>query len=90
LGVAAAYWGLYLAFRVAITWLIGIHGLKQAGLWKKMPLIPLWDAMAFLIWLVSFTRTSIRWRNVDYQLQNGQFASTTDAFAPGSSTKSDS
>jgi ceramide glucosyltransferase len=90
LGVAVAYWGLYLVFRVAITWLIGIQGLKQAGLWKKMPLIPLWDAMAFLIWLVSFTRTSIRWRNVDYQLRNGQFVSTTDTFVRDSATKIDS
>jgi ceramide glucosyltransferase len=90
LGVAAAYWGSYLAFRVAITWLIGIQGLKQAGLWRKMPLIPLWDAMAFLIWLVSFTRTSIRWRNVDYQLRNGQFASSANTFAPDTSIKSDS
>ena len=79
LGVAAAYWGLYLFCRVAITWIIGIHGLKQAGLWKKMPLIPIWDAMAFLIWLVSFTRTSIRWRGVDYQLRNGQFVSKTQS-----------
>jgi len=86
----AAYWGLYLVFRVATTWLIGIQGLKQAGLWAKMPLIPLWDAMAFLIWLVSFTRTSIRWRSVDYQLRDGQFVASTDAFAQNSSTKSDS
>ncbi len=89
LGVAAAYWGLYLFFRVSITWLIGVHGLKQAGLWKKMPLIPLWDAMAFLIWLASFTRTSIRWRNVDYQLRNGQFVSPAGSFVPDSSTKTD-
>lgn len=88
--VAAAYWGSYLAFRVVITWLIGIHGLKQAGLWKKIPLIPLWDAMAFLIWLVSFTRTSIRWRGVDYQLRNGQFVPPADGFAANSSAKSDS
>ncbi len=90
LPVVAAYWGSYLVFRVAMTWLIGIQGLKQAGLWTKMPLIPLWDAMAFLIWLVSFTRTSIRWRNVDYQLRNGQFVATTDALVPNSSSKSDS
>jgi len=64
-------------------------GIKQAGLWTKMPLIPLWDAMAFLIWLVSFTRTSIRWRNVDYQLRNGQFVANTDALVPNSSSKSD-
>jgi ceramide glucosyltransferase len=87
--VAAAYWGSYLVFRVTMTWLIGIYGLKQAGLWAKMPLIPLWDAMAFLIWLVSFTRTSIRWRNVDYQLRNGQFVANADALVPNSTTKSD-
>jgi len=87
--IAVAYWGLYLVFRVTMTWLIGIRGLKQMGLWTKMPLIPLWDAMAFLIWLISFTRTTIRWRNVDYQLRNGQFVATTDALVPNSTTKSD-
>jgi ceramide glucosyltransferase len=90
LGVAATYWGLYLIFRVAITWLIGIQGLKQAGLWKKMPLIPLWDAIAFLIWLVSFTRTSIRWRGLDYKLRNGQFVSTSETLVSDSATKSNS
>jgi ceramide glucosyltransferase len=89
--VAAAYLGTYAAFRVTITWLIGVHGLKQKGIWKKMPLIPLWDALAFLIWLASFTRSSIRWRGVAYQLKNGQFVSTTGAFASSSSpAKSDS
>ena len=49
-----------------MTWMIGIHGLKQRGLWKEMPLIPLWDAAAFGIWLTSFLRNSIRWRGADY------------------------
>jgi ceramide glucosyltransferase len=87
--VMVAYWGAYLAFRVGMTWLIGIHGLKQAGLWAKIPLIPIWDAMAFLIWLVSFTRTSIRWRGVDYQLRGGQFVTAADGLAPKPSIKND-
>jgi ceramide glucosyltransferase len=69
--VAAAYWGGYLACRVLITWLIGVFGLKQNTLWKKMPLIPVWDAMAFLVWLTSFAKKSIRWRGADYQLESG-------------------
>jgi ceramide glucosyltransferase len=89
LAVAAAYWGSYLVCRVAMTWLIGIHGLKQSGLWKKMFLIPLWDALAFSIWLVSFTRNTIRWRGVDYQLRNGQFISAMHDFASDPSAKSD-
>jgi hypothetical protein len=46
--------------------------------------------MAFFIWMVSFTRTSIRWRGADYQLRNGHFVSTTNIPIPESSPKSDS
>jgi len=70
--VAASYLGAYLAFRCAMTWLIGVWGLKQTGLWRKMPVIPAWDALAFLIWLASFGRRSIRWRGSDYLLRDGR------------------
>ena len=71
LAIAMAYVGSYLACRLLIAWLIGIYGLKQKGLWRKFALIPFWDAMAFIVWLVSFTRDYIRWRGVDYDLQAG-------------------
>jgi ceramide glucosyltransferase len=70
--VAAAYLGTYLALRFAMTWMIGAWGLKQTGLWRKMPVIPLWDALAFIIWLTSFGRRSIRWRGADYLLRDGR------------------
>ncbi len=70
--VAAVYLGGYLVLRMAMTWIIGIHGLHQSLLWKQMPLIPVWDAMAFALWLVSFGRDSIRWRGADYYIRNGQ------------------
>jgi hypothetical protein len=28
--------------------------------------------MAFAIWLVSFTRNTIRWRNAEYSIRNGE------------------
>jgi ceramide glucosyltransferase len=70
--VAAAYLGGYFACRVLITWLIGVYGLKQKGLWRNYVLIPFWDVLAFLVWLTSFTRSYIRWRGVDYELSEGQ------------------
>jgi hypothetical protein len=70
--VAAGYLGTYLALRCAMTWMIGGWGLKQPGLWRKMPAIPLWDALAFVIWLTSFGRRSIRWRGADYLLRDGR------------------
>ena len=70
--VAAVYLAAYLGLRIAMTALIGIWGLKQRALWSKMPLIPVWDAIAFFIWLISFFRTSVRWRGADYYIRDGQ------------------
>lgn len=86
--MAAVYFGLYAAFRVAITLLIGSYGVKQPRLARKLPLIPLWDATAFLIWVASFARNSIRWRGVDYKLTGGKLVPITHE-SPGSLASSD-
>ncbi len=70
--VALAFFGTYMALRVAMTWMIGVHGLKQRRFWKQMPLIPVWDAVACFIWLTSFLRHSIRWRGADYYIRDGK------------------
>src|SRR6202162_1334700 len=53
--VACAYLGTYFVLRCAIPWFIA-HGLKRPALWKQMPLIAVWDALAFTIWVASFLR----------------------------------
>ena len=70
--IALAYLGTYYALRVAMTWVIGVHGMKQARTWQDIPLIPLWDAVGFGIWLTSFLRRSIRWRGADYYIREGK------------------
>jgi ceramide glucosyltransferase len=70
--VIAGYLGAYFLFRAAIIWIIGGHGLKQSVSLKKVALIPVWDAMAFVIWLISFGRKSVRWRDNDYYIRDGQ------------------
>ena len=70
--VALIYLGGYLCVRVAMTWLIGVWGMKQKSIWKKMMFVPLWDAWALLIWLLSFGRRSIRWRGDSYNIRDGK------------------
>lgn len=84
-GIGISYFGVYLFFRVVITWLVGVWGMKQHGLWKKMPLILVWDATAFVIWLLTFGRRRIRWRNVDYRIRNGILVSDVRNAVPDSS-----
>jgi ceramide glucosyltransferase len=83
-GIGLAYFGAYLAFRVAMTWLVGVWGLQQSGLWKKMPLIVVWDATAFVIWLLTFGRNSIRWRDVDYRIREGMLVPAASSPAQNS------
>jgi ceramide glucosyltransferase len=77
--VALSFFGGYLGLRMAMTWIIGIHGLRQPGLWKQMPLIPVWDGVAFAIWLTSFGRNSIRWRGADYHIRDGRLVPVVSA-----------
>jgi len=69
--IALAYLGTYLVLRAAITWSIGVLGLKQSRMWKEMLLIPAWDLFAFMIWLASFFRNTVRWRDREYRVHNG-------------------
>ncbi|HVW09129.1 MAG TPA: glycosyltransferase [Bryobacteraceae bacterium] len=71
LALGAAFIGVYLALRLGMGWMIGIRGLGQQRLWKELPLIPIWDAVAFGIWVASFGRNTIRWRGVDYFIREG-------------------
>jgi ceramide glucosyltransferase len=71
LAVTAGYFGAYLLLRFIMTWMVAIWGLKDHAVWNKLPLILLWDAVAFTIWVASFFRTSIRWRDGQYYIRNG-------------------
>jgi ceramide glucosyltransferase len=80
LATAAGYLGAYFAVRCAITATIAMWGLKQRSYWRRMGLIPLWDAVAFLVWAGSFARRSIRWRGNDYRIRRGTLAPVNSAF----------
>jgi ceramide glucosyltransferase len=70
--LAVGFLGAYAVLRTAMTMLVGNWGLNKRGLLKKVWLIPVWDAVAFALWLISFTRNSIRWRDGRYYIRNGQ------------------
>lgn len=69
---AAAFLAPYLLCRALYTWMIGGWGLRQAGLWRTLLLIPAWDLFAFAVWLASFARNNLRWRQGAYALRGGK------------------
>ncbi|MGI0134726.1 MAG: glycosyltransferase family 2 protein, partial [Candidatus Micrarchaeaceae archaeon] len=79
LAIALGYVGTYLALRIAMSWTIGIWGLKQSTLWKKLLLLPVWDGVAFAIWVGSFLQNSLRWRGQNYIIQDGMLVQASRA-----------
>ncbi|MBV9158421.1 MAG: glycosyltransferase [Acidobacteriaceae bacterium] len=69
--VLFSYLGAYFALRLAMTWMIGTWGLKRPFSWKDLPLVLVWDAVAFVMWLSSFLRNTIRWRGGEYYIRDG-------------------
>ena len=67
-----AFLAVYFGLRVAMTLQLVSWGLKLPVPWQDLALIPVWDAMAFVIWLASFTRSTIRWRDLDYHIREGE------------------
>lgn len=61
----------YVLLRLAIVYAVGSWGLRQKLTVASALLVFVWDVLAFLLWLASFTRNTVRWRGGNYQIRNG-------------------
>jgi ceramide glucosyltransferase len=70
--VAGVYLLAYLILRFAMAWTVGIWGVGDQVLRRKIWLVPLRDAVHFVIWLASFGSNHVRWGNVEYVIRQGR------------------
>ena len=68
--VAAFYLAGYVVLRGAMAWTVGVWGVNDPLLRRKMYLVPLRDAFAFAVWLTSFFKRRIEWRGSEYYIRN--------------------
>ena len=71
---AAGFLGAYLALRLAVAWTVGVWGLKDPLLRRKLWLVPAWDALAFFILAVSFSKRRIQWRGSEFYVRKGRLS----------------
>lgn len=69
---AAVYLLAYLVLRFAMAWTVGVWGVRDEVLRRKFWLVPLRDAIHFVIWLASFASNHIRWGSVEYVIRQGR------------------
>jgi ceramide glucosyltransferase len=70
--IATFYLLAYLILRFAMAWTVGIWGVRDEVLRRKIWLVPLRDAIHFVVWLASFGSNRIRWGNVEYAIRKGR------------------
>jgi ceramide glucosyltransferase len=74
---AGAYVGGYVALRFLMAWTVGVWGLRDAVLRRKLWLVPVRDALAFLVWGASFFSRRIHWRGLEFMVVNGRMVAVT-------------
>ncbi len=70
--IAAAYLFAYLILRLVMAWTVGICGVGDDVLRRKLWLVPLRDAVYFAVWLASFASNRISWGGEQFTMQKGQ------------------
>ena len=69
--VAAVCAMAYLTLRFAMAWVVGVWGIRDDVLRRKFWLIPLRDAVYFLVWVASFASNRIQWGAEEYEVRGG-------------------
>jgi ceramide glucosyltransferase len=70
--LAVVYLLAYLTLRFAMAWTVGIWGIGDEVLRRKLWLVPLRDAIHFVTWLASFGSNHVRWGSVEYVIRQGR------------------
>ena len=70
--LAFSYLAAYIILRVGLTWTTGKWGLGDRQLLKILWLVPLRDALSFIIWISGFFTNKITWRGLTYHVKHGQ------------------
>ena len=75
--LAAGYVLAYLILRFAVAWAVAIRGIEDEVLRRKIWLVPMRDAIHFVVWLASFGSNRIKWGKTEYAIRKGQMVPIT-------------
>lgn len=70
--IAAAYLIAYLLLRLTMAWTVGVWGVGDVVVRRKLWLVPLRDAIYFVVWLASFASNRIHWGGQEYVMRAGR------------------
>ena len=70
--ITVAYPLGYLVLRILMAWVVGVWGVGDEVLRRRLWLVPLRDAIHFCVWLAGFTSNRVTWGGVEYEIRGGK------------------
>lgn len=70
--IGAGFLSAYVVLRLLMAWVVGVWGVKDETLARKLWLVPLRDAIHFAVWLAGFASNRVKWGGVEYAIEGGR------------------
>ena len=70
--VGAGFVAGYLVLRLVMAWVVGVWGVQDEVLLRKLWLVPVRDAIHFAVWVAGFTSNRVTWGGVEYAIEGGK------------------
>jgi ceramide glucosyltransferase len=70
--VSAGFLGAYLVLRLLMAWVVGVWGVADEVLRRRLWLVPFRDAIHFAVWLAGFASNRVTWGGVEYAIEGGK------------------
>ncbi len=80
--IGVAYLLAYLVLRLTMAWTVGVWGIRDDVVRRKLWLVPLRDAIYLFVWLASFASNRIHWGGDEYLMQGGRLVPTMVSESP--------
>jgi ceramide glucosyltransferase len=80
--IAAAYVLAYVVLRLTMAWTVGVWGVGDDVVRRKLWLVPLRDAIYFVVWLASFGSNRIHWGGEEFIMRKGHLVSVAPSESP--------
>jgi len=69
--IGACYLLVYLVLRLAVARFVGVSVVGDQVVRRRLWLVPLWDAIHFVVWAASFASNHVVWGNIEYVIDRG-------------------
>jgi ceramide glucosyltransferase len=70
--IAAGFVAAYLVSRVLMAWVVGVWGVGDDVLRKRLWMVPIRDAIHFVVWVAGFISNRVTWGGVEYAIEGGR------------------